>query len=126
MSLKLPTGYSLYGVSNDGNTVTAQRDGSTPDAPVFLKITRKAAVYQQGQKRFSVPTMEFRFTRGLKEGDPSLPIPEQELALLTVREPIGHTGTDNVVKDVIALVNQTSFYEGVIAQVLPTCCDDTP
>lgn len=122
--IELPSGYTLYGVSNDGNTVTAIRDGSSPSEPVFMKVTRKGANWNSGQGRFSVPQVEVRFTRGLREGDPATPIAEQELAQLTFREPVGHDDpTKTVLNDFIAFVAQEDLLDKLVGQILPNCCE---
>lgn len=124
MSLNLPSGYTLVGTSNNGDTVKARRNDSTPAKPVFVSVTRKWAAFQQSTKRFSVPQVEIRFTRGLTEAvgtGPSLPIPEQELAAFTFREPVGQdSDTLNVFKDLLAMLSQTDAYKSLVAQELPT------
>lgn len=123
MTIHFPSGYTLSGTSNDGNTVEARRNDSSPAAPVVCKVTRKYASFNQGTKRFSVPQVEIRFTRGLREGDPLLPIQEQELASFTFREPVGHDSeTLNVFKDLLAMLGQAGMYKSLVAQVLPNFC----
>ena len=120
MPLSFPSGYSIHGYANDGNTVSARRSDSSPEASVQAQIRRIPAKWDNGRKRFSVPTIEVTFVRGLREGEPLLPIPEQEMVRLTFREPVGHSSkTLNIVKDLIALVNQEGFYENCVKQALP-------
>lgn len=126
MSITFPSGYTLFGISNDGNTVEARRSDSSPASVVKATITRKGATYNQGTKRFSVPQVEIRFTRGLREGDPLLPIPEQELASFTFREPVGHDDASlNVFKDLVAMLNQDGMYANLVKQAIPGLhCED--
>lgn len=120
MALTFPSGYSIHGYANDGNTVNARRNDSSMSAVVQCNIRRIPAKWDNGRRRFSVPTIEITFSRGLREGDPLLPIPEQELARLTFREPVGHDdATLNVVQDLIAMVGQADFYENLVKQALP-------
>lgn len=120
MPLSFPSGYSIHGYANDGNTVSARRTDSSPVANVQATIRRIPAKWDNGRKRFSVPTIEITFTRGLREGEPLLPVPEQEMARLTFREPVGHdSDTLNVVKDLVAMVSQESFYDNCVKQALP-------
>lgn len=123
--MKFPSNYKIHGVSNSGNTVTAVRSDSVPAKPVLAEVTRKGAAYQTGARRFSVPQVEIRFTRGLVEGDPSLPIPEKELASFTMRIPVGHeSDTLTVLKDLQAMIAQPDFFTSLVKQVIPTCCED--
>lgn len=120
MSITFPSGYTLFGISNDGNTVEARRSDSSPASVVKATITRKGSSYNQGTKRFSVPQVEIRFTRGLREGDPLLPIPEQELASFTFREPVGHDSeTLNVFKDLVLMLSQAGMYTNLVQQAIP-------
>lgn len=120
MSLSFPSGYSIHGYSNDGNTVSARRSDSQMDAVVKAEIRRIAPKWDNGRKRFSVPLIEITFVRGLREGDPLLPVSEQEMARLTFREPVGHdSATLNVVKDLAAMIAQEDFYENMVKQALP-------
>lgn len=122
-AIALPTGYGLYGVSNDGNTVTGVREGSSASEPVFFKITRKRALWNAGQGRFSVPQIEVRLTRGLVEGNPSLPIAEQELASFTFRLPVGHEDpAKTVLDDLVDFMGQADLLSKLAGQILPNCC----
>lgn len=121
MSITLPAGYIQYGLSNDGNEYTAVKGDSVPGARTSLVVRRKPAVYNQGTKRFSVPQYELRVTRSLKEGDPALPIPEQELFSLTLREPVGHSADPGVAfSDFLAVINQPGFFDSAVKQLFPT------
>lgn len=108
--LNLPAGYAVHGISNNGNTLTAIKTAtSTAAQPQLLVIDRSEATYNQGQKKFSVPTYRVRVIRGQVDVDGN-PVPERLLVDATFRTPIGSDSEHaELHTDFVAMVNQTGF-----------------
>lgn len=88
MSFAIPTGFTLYGSSNNGDTATYYNDASTASEPYFLQIDRKRAMFDQRTERWSVPQYRLRLFRGLVDTN-GTPRPERCAVDLTIRTPVG-------------------------------------
>lgn len=123
--MNLPASYTLYGSSNDGNTVTFVKEGSTVQKPLFLVVTRKGSSFNQGTQSWSVPQIDYKVSRGLLTAD-NMPQPSKEIGTISVRHPVTGTDTDldAVVGDLKALVNDPGFATAVKQQLIPMCCTE--
>lgn len=108
--LNLPTGYAVHGYSNNGNTLTAIKTAtSTAAKPILLVIDRSEAVYNQAQKKFSVPTYRVRVIRGVVDIDGN-PVQERLLVDATFRTPVGTDAEHaELHADFVSMVTQAGF-----------------
>lgn len=121
MSLQLPDGYTIFGTSNNGSTLTAVREGSTAAKPLLLIIDRNGAVYNATTARYSVPSFRVRVIRGTVDPD-GAPKPERLLVDCNFRTPVGSSDeVGAILGDLISMISQPDFEEeGVVNQFFPT------
>lgn len=120
--LQLPLGYTIYGYSNNGNTLTAVKAAeSTAAKPVIMVIDRSAPTYNQSTQKFSVPAYRVRVIRGVVDAD-GKPVVERLLVDANFRTPVGTDSEHgNLLTDFLAFVSQTDFAaDGLGDHIFPT------
>lgn len=119
MSVPYPANYVMYGVTNNGNTLTLVRSNSSSEKPRFLEITRTPAVYNQAQKEFSIPTVSIRVWHGTIDAD-GKPRPQKIAWQETIRAPIGTEGAElaEILADLNALTAHANFITDVVQKQL--------
>lgn len=122
---KLPVGYTVFGFSNNGNQMTAQKASSTASKPVILVFDRSEPVWNPSTQSFSVPEFRVRAIVGTVDSDG---VPKQERLLFDARfrTPIGSESDIGTWKaDILSLLNDTDFFsDGVTKHMFPTCCTE--
>lgn len=121
---KLPSGYTVFQVSNNGNQVTARKDSSTAAKPKLILIDRSEAVYNPATQMYSIPEYRVRVLYGTVNSE-GLPLPGRLLADLTFRTPIGSEGDHaEWFADALGVVDEVDFLaDGIQAHFLPDCCN---
>lgn len=123
-SIKLPSGYTIYGYSNNGDTVTAYKDDSSSAAPHFIIIDRTRAAFNQQSMNWSVPTYRVRVIRGNVDVNGN-PVTERTLADITFRSPVGKDPQiEPLIEDVRAIIADVNLEDSILGLLLPTCCED--
>lgn len=122
---KLPLGYTVYKIANNGNQVTAQKGTSTPSKVKMIIIDRVDPIYNQATQSYSVPEYRVRVLFGTVDAQ-GAPRPERLLADLNFRTPIG--SSDDQAEwfgDVAAVIGAEDFLStGIQQHNLPTCCTE--
>lgn len=118
---KLPNGYSIFGYSNNGNTMTAIKDGSTAAKPMLILIDRTPSVYNAARGTFSVPVYRVRVNYGTVDVDGN-PKPERLLVDASFRTPVGTDGDHQAwFADLLDLISEEDFLsDGIEQHKLPT------
>lgn len=119
--MQLPSGYTIFGQSNNGQTLTAIRDGHTAGKPLLFIIDRTEAKYNAQLQKYSVPAYRVRVIRGTVNSD-GAPQGERLLADLTIRVPVGSSDELGVLLgDLNAFIGQTDFgTDAVVKQLFPS------
>lgn len=123
---KLPSGYTVFGTSSDGNQLTARKGSSSAAKPQFIIIDRKEAVYNVGSQRYSVPEFRVRVYVGTVNSE-GVPQQERLIAEAVFRTPVG-TDADQSdwFADFKAIVNDADFLsDGIQGHLFPNCCAET-
>lgn len=122
MSL-VPTGYRIHGTSNNGSTLTLQKEGSTAAKPKLIILDRTEAKFNQASKAFSVPSTRMRVLCGVVDVDGN-PKPERLLADVSFRTPIGSESDQAAwFADFKAFINDDDTLGLFIQQQsFPDCC----
>jgi len=123
----LPSGFTVFRTSNNGDQLTAQKDSTTSAKPKLIILDRSAAVFNSGTQSYSVPEFRVRVMTGTVDSD-GMPRQERLLADMRFRTPIGsETDAAEWKADILALLNESDFFEqGVNLHSFPTCCSETP
>lgn len=120
MTFKLPVKYKLFGVSNNGNTVTFSTDTGTVSEPRLLIVSRVLPTWQRiaNAMGWSVPSYRIRVQHGVLNADGS-PIATRVGADLTLRWPQGHGSSGAaVVTDLVSVLSAVDFATAVFGQQL--------
>lgn len=122
---KLPSGYSIYGTSNNGNTITAIKADSTASKPKLIIIDRSESAYNAQTGSFSIPNLRVRVLVGTTDVDGN-PKPERLLVDVNFRVPVGSEGdTADWFADFKSLINDAAFLDdAIIHRFFPSCCDE--
>lgn len=120
MPLQLPDGYSIFATSNNGQTLTAVRDGHSAGKPLLFIIDRTEAKYNANTQKYSVPVYRVRVIRGTVDQD-GKPQGERLLADCSFRVPVGSADeVSDLIQDLNDFITQTQFQEeGVINHFFP-------
>lgn len=123
---KLPSGYSIYGTSNNGNTLTAIKDGSTAAKPQLIILDRTQGAYNPSNGSFSVPNYRLRVMVGTVDVDGN-PKPERLLVDANFRTPVGSEGDIATwFADFVSVIMGDDFLQdGVVLHKFPSCCTET-
>lgn len=109
MAFQLPDGYTIYGVSNNGNTLTAVRDGHTATKPLLMIIDRTEAKYNAQSAEYSVPAYRVRIIRGQLDSE-GQPMAGRLLVDANFRHPLGsESEISNIVADLNTFISQEDF-----------------
>lgn len=120
MPFTLPAKYKLFGVSNNGNTVTFSAIDGTVAEPRLLIVSRVIPVWQRiaSAMGWSVPSYRIRIQHGVVDAAGN-PIATRVGADLTFRWPQGHGSHGAaVVSDLIAILSLTDFPASAFGQQL--------
>lgn len=117
--LQLPAGYTIFGTSNNGNTLTAVKAAeSTAAKPVLMVIDRTAPSYNQATGKFSVPVYRVRVIRGVLDADGNPKI-ERLMIDANIRTPVGTDAEHGtLLADFLAFVDQVDFVAGAVGDHL--------
>lgn len=119
--LQLPAGYTIYGESNNGNTLTAVKTAeNTAAKPVIMIIDRSEPTWNSSRETFSVPTYRVRVMRGTIDAD-GKPKPERLMVDANFRTPVGSDDEHGVLlTDFLAIVNHVDFQaDGMGDRIFP-------
>lgn len=121
--MELIPNYSLNGFTNDGNTVLAVRDDSTSRIRLDATYTRKYSSFNVGTGVYSVPTVDTHFRRDVADSDGN-PTGQRASASVGIRLPVrsSEADVDALILDLRAYVNDESFKDNIVKQLLPSCC----
>lgn len=124
---KLPSGYAIYGTSNNGATLTAVKSDSTAAKPKILILDRKEGSYNQNTGRYSVPEFRVRVLVGTIDSVSGMPRAERLLTDCSFRTPVG-SETDHTAwyADFKSMIDDADFLTDAIGKHLfPDCCEDS-
>lgn len=121
--MELIPNYSLNGFTNDGNTVLAVRNDSTSRIRLDATYSRKYASFNAGTGVYSVPTVDTHFRRDVADSDGN-PTGQRASASVGIRLPVrsSEADVDALILDLRAYVNDESFKDNIVKQLLPSCC----
>lgn len=116
--LTLPAGYTFFGASNNGNTVTFIKTGHTVQKPLTLVMKRTIPTFQNGV--WSKPSFDVKVVRGLQDSD-GKPLPTKlQIGTDGIRWDVNGAGLAAemaaAAADFAAVVGHADFDEAVLAQ----------
>lgn len=111
MSYTLPTGWVLFGTSNDGNTVTYQRPGHTVKEPRLAVVSRVLPVYNSKSGKWSTPHYRVRVFDGVLDalGVPSPTRTSFDSDSVYAVNPDGSARGTSVMTDALAILTDEGF-----------------
>lgn len=119
--MSLPASFTLFGVSNNGNTVTYLRPGHTTRTPRLAIFKRTVPVYLNG--RWSNPSYDVKIVAGVLDAD-GAPVPVKiQIGTDGIRWPM--VGVDvnstfnTAMADFAAIMSVADMDETILAQVFP-------
>lgn len=120
MSIVLPAGYSFYGSSNNGNTVTYVHTSHSVKQPRTLVVKRTIPVFQNGV--FSKPSFDVKVVRGLIDASGAVLPTKLQVGTDGIRWDVNGanlaTEMASACADFAAVISNAGFDETVLSQIL--------
>lgn len=113
MSLVLPAGSRLQGVTNDGNSVTWQLPGHTVQKPKLAIFKRTVPTYNQNAQKWSDPAYQYKVVFGVVDADGNPVRPNIQIGTEGIKYPMG--GVDRAATFAEALASFKALTAGVTA-----------
>lgn len=119
--MSLPASFTLFGVSNNGNTITYLRAGHTTRTPRLAIFKRTVPVYLNG--RWSNPSYDVKIVSGVLDAD-GAPVPVKiQIGTDGIRWPM--VGVDvnstfaSALADFAAIMSEVGMDQTILSQVFP-------
>lgn len=114
MSLVLPAGSRLQGVTNDGNSVTWQLPGHTVQKPKLAIFKRTVPTYNQTTQKWSDPAYQYKVVFGVVDAEGNPVRPNIQIGTEGIKYPMG--GVDRAATFAEALASFQAFTAGITAE----------
>lgn len=122
MAFQVPSTWSLFSESSDGNTCTYTRPGHTVKEPRLALVSRVLASFDQKRGSWSVPSYRVRVFDGVLDAT-GHPDPTRTSIDATFRCSLNSDGAgrgDEATADFLLIVNQVDFVQAAfVTQAMP-------